>query len=125
MIRGSGVDLTAFAPQPEPPGRPVVLYAGRMLWSKGVGDLAAAVLLLRAAGHDPRVVLVGHSDDANPEAIPETTLRTWEADGLVDWWGRRSDMPAVLASAHVVVLGSEREGVPKVLLEAAGPASPS
>ena len=124
LVRGSGVDLAAFTPGPEPAGRPVVLYAGRMLWSKGVGDLVAAVPLLRAAGHDPRVVLVGHSDTANPEAIPEATLHAWVAGGLVEWWGRRSDMPAVLASAHVVVLGSEREGVPKVLLEAAGAGKP-
>ena len=124
LIRGSGVDLDAFDVGPEPAGRPVVLYAGRMLWSKGVGDLVAAVPELRAAGHDPRVVLVGHSDAANPEAIPEASLRGWVAEGLVEWWGRRSDMPAVLAVAQVVVLGSEREGVPKVLLEAAASGKP-
>ena len=37
----------------------------------------------------------------------------------MEWWGHRDDMPATLAAAHVVVLPSYREGLPKVLLEAA------
>ena len=34
-------------------------------------------------------------------------------------WGYRTDMPEVIASANLVVLPSYREGMPKVLLEAA------
>ncbi|MEM1115322.1 MAG: glycosyltransferase family 4 protein [Bacteroidota bacterium] len=124
LIRGSGVDIEAFRPGPESHAPVTALYAGRMLWSKGVGDLAEAVPLLRQEGHDVRVVLVGHSDAANPEAIPPARLRAWEAEGRVEWWGRRDDMPAVMSEAHLVVLGSEREGVPKVLLEAAGAGKP-
>ena len=124
LIRGSGVDVEAFRPGPEPDGPFTALYAGRMLWSKGVADLVEAVPWLRSDGHDVRVVLVGHSDAANPEAIPPATIRGWESEGLAEWWGRRDDMPSVLAEAHVVVLGSEREGVPKVLLEAAGAGKP-
>jgi len=37
----------------------------------------------------------------------------------VEWWGRRDDMPNVFAQAHVVCLPSYREGLPKVLIEAA------
>ena len=32
LIRGSGVDVTRFTPQPEAPGLPLVLFAGRLLW---------------------------------------------------------------------------------------------
>lgn len=124
LIRGSGVDLDVFRPRPEPEGPTTILYAGRMLWSKGVGDLAAAVPLLREQGHAVRVLLIGHSDEANPEAILPDQIRRWEADGLVEWLGRRDDVAEVMAGAHVVVLGSEREGVPKVLLEAAGAGKP-
>ena len=38
---------------------------------------------------------------------------------MVEYWGYRSDMPQVLASSSMVVLPSYREGLPKVLLEAA------
>ena len=59
------------------------------------------------------------SDDENPSAIPDGQLLAWHEEGVVEWWGRRDDMPAVFAQSHIVCLPSYREGVPKVLIEAA------
>jgi glycosyltransferase involved in cell wall biosynthesis len=115
---GSGVDLARFVPRPEPPGPPVVMLPSRMLWDKGVGDFVEAARLLRARGVRARLVLVGDTD-ANRAAVPRQTLEAWAREGVVEWWGRRTDMPTTLAEAHVVVLPSYREGCPKVLLEAA------
>lgn len=123
VIRGSGVDTHAFQPTPEP-AFPVVLYAGRMLWSKGVADLVRACEILWRQGLSFRLQLVGHADEGNPEAIPEQVLRQWASRSEVDWGGRREDMPQVMQEATVVVLASEREGVPKVLLEAASSGRP-
>ena len=39
--------------------------------------------------------------------------------GLVEWWGYATDMPAVLAQAHVICMPSYREGLPRGLIEAA------
>ncbi len=45
--------------------------------------------------------------------------------GEVEWWGRREDMPQVMADCHIVCLPSKYgEGVPKVLLEAAAAGRP-
>lgn len=123
IIRGSGVDTQAFRPGPEPLD-PVILYAGRMLWSKGVGDLVSACEILWQEGMQFRLRLVGDADASNPETIPEQVLRGWSRRAEVDWQGRRDDMPRVMQEATVVVLGSDREGVPKVLLEAASSARP-
>ena len=114
------MDLSAFRPAAEPPGVPTVLYAGRMLTSKGVGDLVEAARRLRGGGTQLRLVLAGHSDADNPEAIPEARLRAWAAAGDAEWTGRIEDVAAAMAAAAVVVLASEREGVPKVLVEACG-----
>jgi glycosyltransferase involved in cell wall biosynthesis len=122
LIRGSGVDLAQFTSVPEPAGDPVILYAGRMLWSKGVGDLVEAARMLRADGRTLRVVLAGHSDADNPEAIPDEQLLEWTRDGTVEWLGRVDNVSSLMAGANVVVLGSEREGIPKVLIEAAASA---
>jgi len=124
LIKGSGVNLKAFRPAAERGGDPIVFYAGRMLWSKGVGDLVAALPILRQRAYRFRLLLLGHSDADNPEAIPVQQLRAWESEGLLEWLGRRNDMPDIMARSHVVVLASEREGVPKVLLEAAGAGKP-
>lgn len=124
VIRGAGVDTAVFAPSPEPYGTPVVLLASRMLWDKGVGEFVEAIRLLKARGLELKAALVGMVDEDNPACIPEAQLRAWQASGVVEWWGHRDEMPSVLASAHVVVLPSYREGLPKVLLEAAACARP-
>ncbi|HLU49352.1 MAG TPA: glycosyltransferase family 4 protein [Planctomycetota bacterium] len=125
LIRGVGVDLDRFHPSPAPDGAPVVLLAGRLLWSKGVGELVEASRRLRACGLRFRTVLAGEPDFDNPQAIPLETIRSWQDAGEVEWWGRRDDMDAVLSEASVVVLPTTYgEGVPKVLLEAAASGRP-
>jgi glycosyltransferase involved in cell wall biosynthesis len=124
LIRGSGVDLKVFTPSPEPAGDAVVVLPGRLLWDKGVRELLTAAAALRASGLKLRCVLVGDTDPGNPAAIPIEQLRRWEDSGAVEWWGYRTDMPAVLASAHIVCLPSYREGLPKALLEAAAAGRP-
>lgn len=119
LIRGSGVDIRRFAPTPEPGGMPLVILPSRLLWDKGVGEFVEAARRLRAQGVSARFALVGDSDPENSAAIDDAQLAEWAASGVVEWWGRRDDMPEVFAQANVVCLPSYREGLPKVLLEAA------
>jgi glycosyltransferase involved in cell wall biosynthesis len=119
LIRGSGVDTTAFAPAPEPGGTPVAVMVSRMLWDKGVGELVEAARLLKERKASVDVVLVGPPDPENPASISEGQLRDWEASGDVAWWGERSDIAQIWAKSHIAVLPSHREGLPKSLLEAA------
>lgn len=46
-------------------------------------------------------------------------LKAWIAEGILDCWGRRDDMPETLSQAQIACLPSYREGLPKSLLEAA------
>lgn len=119
LIRGSGVDVTRFAPTDERPGVPVAAMVARLVGLKGVTDLVEAARLLKARGVALRVALVGSPDPENPTAISRSQIESWVADGLVEWWGQRSDIPAVWAETHIAVQPSRGgEGVPKSLLEA-------
>ncbi len=119
LIRGSGVDVKRFLSTPEPAGTPVVMLPSRMLWDKGIGEFVEAARLVRTRGVIARFVLVGDSDAENPAAIPDAQLVSWRDSGIIEWWGWCEDMPATLAKANIVCLPSYREGLPKVLLEAA------
>ncbi len=118
-IRGSGVDLHRFSPSAEPTGTPVVVLPARLLKDKGVVEFVEAARLLRAQRRDVRMVLVGGLDPGNPAAVTQAELDGWLAEGAVEWWGHRNDMPQVFREANLVCLPSYREGLPKALLEAA------
>ena len=37
----------------------------------------------------------------------------------MEWWGWQDDVPTVISMSHIVCLPSYREGLPKILIEAA------
>ena len=124
IIRGSGVDINFFIPTDESTGVPIVMLASRMLWDKGVGEFIEAAKILKQEGVEARFVLVGDSDPENPASIPNAQLSEWHELGIVEWWGERGNMHEMLTQSHIVCLPSYREGLPKVLLEAASCGKP-
>ncbi len=124
LIRGSGVNLLEFPPQPDPTGVPTVAMVSRLLWNKGVGELVEAARILKNRGFKMRTLLIGMPDPDNPTSISEEQLCEWHDDALVQWWGYRDSIADVWRQAHVAVLPSYREGLPKSLLEAASCARP-
>lgn len=124
LIKGSGVDMKKFSPSSEHKGIVTVAMASRMLWDKGVREFVDAAKFLRAEGINARFVLVGDTDPENPSAIKSHVLEQWQRSGVIEWWGRRDDMPAVFRMAHIACLPSYREGLPKVLIEAAASGRP-
>jgi len=120
LIPGSGVDLEALPALPPPDNDPPV-YAliARMLADKGVREAVAAMDSVPGT-----LWLVGAPDSHNPSSIDETELRRWEQGGKVKWLGHRPDILNIWRDADIAVLPSYREGMPKVLLEAAACARP-
>jgi glycosyltransferase involved in cell wall biosynthesis len=119
LILGSGVDPQQWPAVKEPEGKPTVVFASRFLKEKGVEIFADIGRQLLSEGINARFVLVGELDQGNPSSVSKEEIAVWEQDGIENW-GFRRDMPDVFASCHLVCLPSyRREGVPKVLIEAA------
>lgn len=121
LVRGSGVDTDVFTPSQLPirADPPVVVLAARMLRHKGVDEFVTAARILKASGVRARFVLVGATDAGNPSAISADRLASWASEGIVEWWGHRDDIASIFQQASIACLPSYREGLPKVLLEAA------
>ena len=119
MVRGSGVDLAVYAPAPEPEGPVTVVVPSRLLCDKGIVEFVEAARILKRQGSPARFVLVGDAPKENPASVAQGLLDAWKAEGVVEFWGYRRDMPEVFAQSHIVVLPSYREGFPKALIEAA------
>lgn len=127
-LPGSGVDLSRFAASPLPvlEGRPLrLLMCARLLREKGFADLVAAARLLRAEGRRVDIALLGQFDTDNPSALSPAEVQAWVDQGWVSYLGGTDDVRPHIAAADAVVLPSYyREGVPRILLEAASMGRP-
>lgn len=121
LIRGSGVDLSAFPLAPEPAAEiPLVLMPTRLVRDKGIAVFIEAAKILIDEGVEARFMIAGGVTRNNPLAISEAEMKAMIAGSPVEWPGRVDDMPALLAASALVCYPSHYgEGVPKVLLEAA------
>ena len=122
LIFGSGVDPAEYVAADAPrAGETVsVVLAARLLWSKGVAEFVNAADRLATRYPDVEFLIAGKVDSANPDHVPVSDLTTFSRRPNVEWTGFIDDMVSFLGDASIVVLPSSyREGVPKVLIEAA------
>lgn len=125
LLPGSGIDLGRFTPVAAAADKPFAfLMIARLLWDKGVREYVEAARLVRGEFPDVRFRLLGFLDVANRTAVPRAEVEGWAGEGLIDYLGDAEDVRPVLAAAGCVVLPSYREGLPRVLLEAAAMAKP-
>ena len=118
-VHGSGVDLRFYSQAPlSRTAAPIFLLASRLLKEKGVAHFVSAARIVRAKYPDVRFQLLGPLDP-NPASITDTELRSWIAEGIIEYLGHTDDVRPHIAAATVVTLPTYyREGVPRVLLEA-------
>lgn len=121
LIRGSGVDTDVFRPAiQEEENPPIVLMPTRLVRDKGIAVFVEAARILKKQGVNARFQIAGGVSSGNPLAITEAEMRDLCADGAVEWLGKITDMPGLFSRVALVAYPSHyREGVPKVLLEAA------
>lgn len=119
LIPGSGVDTDVLRPLPEPDGPVTVAFVGRLLEDKGIRTLVEAFRLLRRQGVPIELLIAGTPDPANPTSVTEEEATGWNDEPGITWLGRVDGIGSLWARAHIAVLPSRREGLPKSLLEAA------
>lgn len=119
LIRGSGVSVSNYAVCPEPAGAIVVTFAGRLLRDKGVIEFIEAARVLHEKRVNAIFQLVGDVDPGNPTTLSSADLARLKGKGIVQVKGYVDNIAGVFAASNIVVLPSYREGLPKVLIEAA------
>lgn len=132
IVPGSGVRTDLFDPahvSPDqrlrtrasltvPEGALLVTMISRVIRTKGVLEYAAAAAEVRRRHPEVHFLLVGPADDRSLDRLSADERA--ELAGAVNWPGPRIDVAQILAASDVFVLPSfYREGIPRVLLEAA------
>jgi glycosyltransferase involved in cell wall biosynthesis len=124
VLPGSGVDLTAFTPQPFKRNAVFTfLVIARLIYDKGIVEYADAIRTLKNQNISATFQLLGFKD-ISPLGIPEELLQSWIDEGLIEYLGTADDVRPFINQADCVVLASYREGTPRTLIEAISMAKP-
>jgi glycosyltransferase involved in cell wall biosynthesis len=99
-----------------PAGPLTFLQVGRLLRDKGVREFVEAARIVKRTHPEVRFQLLGDYDE-NPSAIPRGEVNRWVEEGVIEYLGTVEDVRPFLAAAHVCVLASYAEGMPRSLLE--------
>ena len=91
------------------------LMIARLVRYKGVFEFCEAARALRARGAQARFRLIGGVESGPAAFKPAEIARFGDA---VEYLGPRTDIAAQIAAAHIYVLPSYGEGMPRTVLEA-------
>ncbi|WP_024954324.1 glycosyltransferase family 4 protein [Sulfurospirillum arcachonense] len=127
LISGSGVDLSQYKYIEENNENIQVSMACRLLKDKGVFEYIEVAKIFSQRVHDTRkqklpnveFELYGDIDMHNPASLTNDDVKKIKEDNFVKVYGFSSDIEKVFSDSNIVVLPSYREGLPKVLIEAA------
>jgi len=126
ILGGAGVNTDHFTAQPAHHNSPLKLaFVGRLVWSKGVDILIAALDRVNAGKLCVTLDLYGTPDTANPRSVSQQQLNDWNKRPDVNWHGRCNNILGVWQGADIAVVPSRGgEGMPRAMLEAASCARP-
>ncbi|MDN5053000.1 glycosyltransferase family 4 protein [Aliarcobacter butzleri] len=119
LIRGSGVDLSQYQYIDENINIIKVSMACRLLKDKGVFEYIDAAKILKQKLPNVEFEIYGDIDIHNPASLTNDDIKKIKEEGFVNVYGFSIDIAKVFCDSNIVVLPSYREGLPKVLIEAA------
>jgi len=130
LIYGSGIDIEGLTAQRSSPrqldelrsslnlqGRTVITMISRLMKVKGVTEFAETAARIRQKRPDTAFLLIGPAVTSGPMAVSASIL---EGNTDIQYLGLRDDIPDLLAISDIFALPTYlREGIPRVLFEAA------
>jgi glycosyltransferase involved in cell wall biosynthesis len=133
LIRSSGVNTQKFNPlrkraltiEKSINSCCKVLLATRLLWDKGISEYVASSRIIKdSTSIQVDFLLAGRPDIGNPSSVPIQKIAEWDKTGLIKYLGHVERIDNLLSEVDIVVLPSYREGLPRILLEAAASGLP-
>lgn len=120
VMNGEGVNMNQFQSSVPLVHRPFsFLFIGRILWDKGVGEFVEAAQIIKKQQPDVQFLILGNLGANNPACISQEQMHQWELSGAIQYLGETNNVVPFIENASCIVLPSYREGVSRVLMEAA------
>lgn len=128
LLNSEGIDTNHFTPLTKIENNPktIFLFSARLIIDKGIKEFIDAIITLRQQNYNVEGHIVGFLDVKNPNGISKEDLDSYiNQNDCILYKGSTSDIRQFIREADCVVLPSfYREGVPRILMEAAAMGKP-
>jgi len=126
ILNSEGIDLNWFKIQKPKDftGPPKFLYAGRLLWDKGIAELVMVARKIKNEYPEVSFDILGFINQSNPNSVPYAKILEWQHEGVINYLGETHDVRPYLEKTHCLVFPSYREGMSRILMEAAATETP-
>jgi len=127
LLPGSGIDTEKFSPIETVVKSDDVFYflfIARLVKDKGLMEYIEAARRLKKIYSNVKFNILGAFYQDNPTAITPKEMNQWVDEGIVEYLGTTNDVKSAIAKNDCIVLPSYREGLSRVLLEAASMEKP-
>ena len=126
LIASSGVETERFASvdrNARDDSESIVVMIGRLLKQKGIAEFVEIARRVQSQNPGVRFLLAGEEESGHADAV---SIQWVQAQTEIEYLGRLADVAPVLARADLFLFPSYyREGVPRVILEAASTGLPA
>jgi len=127
LVPGSGINTELFKPkemQEKNKKELTFLFIARLVRDKGIVEYIEAIKKIKPQYFNSNFKVLGSLYPGNPTAIAQEELNIWVEDDYVEYLGHSDDVKSEILKVDCIVLPSYREGLSRVLLEAASLSKP-
>ncbi|MEA2110992.1 MAG: glycosyltransferase family 4 protein [Campylobacterota bacterium] len=127
LLPGSGIDPELFKPQRKTAYTDstfIFLMIARLVKDKGIMEYIEAAQILHVKYPHVEFQVLGALYEENPTAVSTEELQSWIDNGIINYLGHSDHVSDLIKECDCIVLPSYREGMSRILLEAASMEKP-
>lgn len=119
ILPGEGVNVERFKPIFVDKKDNIFLMVARAFYDKGFREYVEAARIIKSKYPNTKFWFLGALGGNSANGVNENEMKKLVEEGVLEYLGHRKDVENILSVSSCLVLPSYREGISKVLMEAA------
>ncbi|WP_047383386.1 MULTISPECIES: glycosyltransferase family 4 protein [unclassified Cetobacterium] len=125
ILPGEGVNIEKFSPVEREENQELIfLMVARAFFDKGVREFVEAAKIIKNKNYKVKFWFLGALGGNAANGVDSAKMDEYVKSGILEYLGHRKDVEVLINASDCVILPSYREGISKVLMEAASMEKP-